>query len=259
MMVYNLVKTAQKGHIEDGVVYKAPPMDPNAEPNADKHRKLEGMPFVFTVWALIAILIGSIIEIAPAVLSDNYIEKDSRIQPYTPLELAGRDIYVKEGCYTCHSQQVRPMPDEALRYGQPSTAAESMYDHPYQWGSRRIGPDLARLGKKYPDVWHYRHMMNPRAVVPKSIMPVYTWLFSKKTEYKVLHKKLKVMKALGVPYTDDQIAHAQSLAEAQALKIAQGLASSGVDAQKMKDKQIIALIAYLQRLGTDIKKPKEDK
>ncbi len=257
MMLYNLIKTAQKGTIDDSKVYQAPAMDQNAEPNAKMHRKLEGMPFVFTVWALIAILVGSVIEIAPSILSNNYIVKDSRIKPYTPLELAGRDIYVKEGCYTCHSQQIRPMADEALRYGAPSEASESIYDRPFQWGSRRIGPDLARIGKKYPDVWHLRHMMDPRSVVPKSIMPVYTWLFTNKTEYKVLTKKLKVMKSLGVPYTDHEIQKAVAIAKAQAAEITRGLADAGID-MKMQDKQIIAMIAYLQRLGTDLMKEKQE-
>lgn len=255
IMVYNLVKTIQfanknnKDQAED--VYAAPPLSAaKEEQGASAHRKLEGLPMLFSVLTLLAVLVGGIVEIAPSLLSDKFVEKAPHIKPYTGLELAGRDIYIKEGCYVCHSQQVRPTPSEKLRYGDPSTAAESVYDHPFQWGSRRIGPDLARVGGKYNDMWHFRHMINPRDVTPKSIMPNYGWLTKNKTNFKVIQKKLKVMKALGVPYTDEQISNAFNDAQMQAEKITKGLTEHGVP-MKMQSKEIIPLIAYLQRLGMD--------
>ena len=216
------------------------------------------MPLVFSVLALLAILVGSVIEIVPSLTSDKFVAKNPHIKPYTPLEIAGRDIYIKEGCYVCHSQQVRPQVSEKLRYGSPSTAAESIYDHPFQWGSRRIGPDLARVGGKYNHMWHYRHMLDPREVTPKSIMPNYGWLYKKKTNMKVIQKKLKVMAALGVPYSENEIKNAYNLAAKQANEITKELARDGVN-MKMQDKEIIALIAYLQRLGIDhAKSEKQD-
>lgn len=253
MMIYNLYKTIKSGSIKEEEVFKAPSLASLDSAKKDKgHRKLEGMPILFTVLALIGILVGSVIEIAPSLMSDRYIVKDARVQPYTSLEVAGRDIYIREGCHNCHSQMIRPSVDDVARYGKASTAAESVYNHPFQWGSKRTGPDLARIGGKYPDMWHFRHMIDPREVTPGSNMPNYDWLVKKKTDFKVLKKKLKVMKALGVPYTDEQISSAVSDAKAQALEITEGLVESGV-ASTVKDKQIISLIAYLQRLGADTK------
>lgn len=252
IMLYNLYKTikmAPKDQEED--VFEAPAVDWKAE-NKDKgHRKLEGLTAIFTVLATIAVLVGTVVEFVPAFLSKNFIEITEKVKPYTPLEVAGRDIYIREGCYTCHSQMIRPMASEVLRYGPKSEAEESIYDHPFQWGSKRTGPDLARVGGKYPDSWHYFHMYDPRKVTPGSIMPEYTWLFGEKTDYGVLSKKLKVLKAVGVPYTDDEINNASDLAKQQALKITEGMADAGVEL-KMQNKQIIALIAYLQRLGKDM-------
>jgi len=255
LMVYNLVKTIQFANAQNKDtgedVYAAPPLSAaKEEPHADAHRKLEGLPMLFTVLTILAVLVGGIVEIAPSLLSDKFVEKSPHIKPYTGLEVAGRDIYIKEGCYVCHSQQIRPTASEKLRYGDPSTAAESVYDHPFQWGSRRIGPDLARVGGKYNDMWHFRHMINPRDVTPKSIMPNYGWLTKNKTNFKAIQKKLKVMTALGVPYTEEQIANAYNDAQMQAEAIAKGLAQNGVS-MKMQNKEIIALIAYLQRLGVD--------
>jgi cytochrome c oxidase cbb3-type subunit I/II len=251
MLVYNVYKTIKGAGEQTEDVYAAPPMDPNKEAGHEKgHRKLEGLPVLFTILTTIAILVGGAIEIIPSLVSDKFVEKNDAVYPYTALELAGRDIYIKEGCYVCHSQQIRPTPEEKIRYGKPSVAAESIYDRPFQWGSRRIGPDLARVGGKYNHMWHYRHMINPRDVTPKSIMPNYGWLTRAKTDYKVLPKKLKVMKALGVPYSDEEIASAIPDAQAQAQEITEELAESGVD-MKMQNKEIIALIAYLQRLGMD--------
>jgi cytochrome c oxidase cbb3-type subunit I/II len=252
LCVYNLymtIKSAKKKEVE---VLKAPSLKDSINHPAKGHRKLEGMPIVMTVLALIGILIGSVIEIVPSFMSKGFVERDARIKPYTALEIAGRDVYIREGCYNCHSQMIRPAVDEVLRYGKASTAAESIYDHPFQWGSKRTGPDLARLGGKYPDMWHFRHMINPREITPGSNMPNYDWLVKKKTDYGVLVKKLSVMKALGVPYTDLEIKNASADAQKQAFEIAKGLNEAGVP-MSIKNKQMIALIAYLQRLGQDTK------
>lgn len=223
------------------------------EPNADGHRKLEGMATIFSILTLIAVLVGSIIEIYPTLSLHKYIPNGSETVPYTPLELAGRDIYIREGCYLCHSQQIRPLAAEVLRYGQPSTIAESMYDHPFQWGSKRTGPDLARVGKKYPDLWHYRHMLDPRAVTAQSIMPNYGWLKDNKIEYLILRKKVSVMRNLGVPYSDDEVANADKIAETEAKVISDALVKEGVP-KEIENKELVALIAYLQALGQKGKK-----
>ena len=250
-MVYNLVKTIQGAGEQKEETFEAPALnDSSIEHNATPHRKLEGLPLTFSILAFVAIIIGSIIELVPSLISNTFVVKDSRVKPYTPLELAGRDIYVKEGCYTCHSQLVRPMAAEKIRYGKPSAAAEYVYDRPFQWGSRRIGPDLHRVGGKYNHMWHYRHMLDPREVTPGSIMPEYTWLFKNKTGYKILSRKMKVLASLGVPYSEEEINNAEQTARAQAQEIIDELAKDGVET-KMRDKEIVALIAYLQRLGTD--------
>lgn len=257
IMIYNFYKTAKKGSIGKEEVYEAYALDSSSnEPNATAHRKLEGWPMVFAVLSLIAILVGSAVEILPSLLSDKYVVKMSEIKPYTPLELLGRDIYVKEGCYLCHSQTVRPMAHEVIRYGKPSNAAEFVYDHPFQWGSKRTGPDLARVGSKYPDMWHYRHFYEPRTVTAGSIMPRYVWLFENKIEYNSLVKKMSVMKQLGVPYSQEDVDNSVAVAQEQATGIANGLASSGVPA-KIADKEVVALIAYIQRLGADYSKVEE--
>ncbi len=253
IMVYNMIKTikgAPKQEAEE--LYEAPAPTWKTSNNTDTgHRKLEGMTAIFAVLAFIAVFVGTAIEFYPAFTSSKFIEISEKVKPYTPLELAGRDIYVREGCYTCHSQMIRPMANEKLRYGKVSEATEFIYDRPFQWGSRRIGPDLAREGGKRPNFWHYRHMIDPREMTPGSIMPEYSWLIKKNTGYEVLPKKLKVMMALGVPYSEADVANAISDAKAQAEEITQEMESSGVE-MKVKDKQIIALIAYLQRLGKDL-------
>jgi len=212
------------------------------------HRKLEGLGLTFSVLTFLAITVGSVIEIYPTLSMHTYIKPADSVNPYTPLELAGRDIYIKEGCYNCHSQQIRPMAAEVLRYGNPSTIEESMYDRPFQWGSKRTGPDLARVGKKYPDLWHYNHMLDPRSVTPQSIMPNYPWLFSKDTDFAILRRKLSVMKNLGVPYDSETVANADIVAQKEAKVIAEELEKNGVPAG-LEKKQIVALIAYIQALG----------
>jgi cytochrome c oxidase cbb3-type subunit I/II len=251
MMAYNLWKTMQKGSVGKEQVYEAYALDESSiEKGADQHRKLEGLPMVFTVLSLIAILVGTAIELAPSMLSTNYVTKISTVKPYTPLELLGRDVYIREGCYLCHSQQVRPMAHEVLRYGKTSEAGEFIYDHPFQWGSKRTGPDLARVGGKYPNMWHYRHMINPRDVTPQSIMPNYKWLVENTLVTATLQSKMKAMRTLGVPYSDEDIANGVSIAGAQAKVITEDLMKSGVPAE-VGDKELVALIAYLQRIGVD--------
>ncbi|MBD66024.1 MAG: cytochrome C oxidase Cbb3 [Halobacteriovoraceae bacterium] len=251
IMLYNMYKTIKSAKKEEQTedVYQASPRHDSKDESG--HRKLEGMPVIFSILAAIAVLVGTIIEFVPAFLSNQFIEVSEKVKPYTALEVAGRDIYIREGCYNCHSQMIRPMASDVLRYGKASEATESIYDHPFQWGSKRTGPDLARVGGKYPDSWHYFHMLDPRKVTPGSLMPEYTWLFKKKTGYEVLPKKLKVLKAIGVPYTEAQIENSVADAKAQALSITQNMSNAGVE-EKMQDKQIIALIAYLQRLGVDL-------
>jgi cytochrome c oxidase cbb3-type subunit I/II len=252
IMLYNLYKTAKKGDCNQVEVFEAYALDESSvEKDATKHRSLEGMPMIFAVLSLVAILVGSAIEIIPSLLSNNYVEKMSVVKPYTPLELAGRDIYIREGCYLCHSQTVRPMTHEVLRYGKASEAAEFVYDHPFQWGSKRTGPDLARVGGKYSNMWHYRHFLKPQEVTAGSIMPRYTWLFSRGLDYKSLPKKMAVMQALGVPYTTEEIDNSVANATAQANVIAQDLQANGGVPLEIQNKEVVALIAYIQRLGTD--------
>ena len=212
------------------------------------HRVLEGRPLMFTVLTLLAILVGGLAELVPTIAIDKAVPRTGVIAtPYTPLELHGRDIYVREGCYTCHSQMIRPFVDEVKRYGAPSTAGESIYDHPFQWGSKRTGPDLARVGGRYPNLWHYEHMRDPRAISKGSVMPAYPWLVTDKIDAGDTVLKLSAMKTLGVPYTADEVAEGVANAEAQGATIAADLAANGVTVAW--DDEIVALIAYLQRLG----------
>ena len=197
------------------------------------HKRIERNVSLLGFGALIAVAIGGIVEIAPLFWIDNTIEKVDGMRPYTPLELSGRNIYMREGCYTCHSQMIRPFRDEVERYGHYSLAAESMYDHPFQWGSKRTGPDLARVGGKYSNEWHLRHVVNPRDVVPESNMPAYSWLQKNTLDPAVLAPRMKALRAVGVPYTDEQIAAA---------------------ADEVKGKtEMDALVAYLQVLGRALK------
>ena len=257
IFAYNLYKTAKKGTVGEEEKLEAYALDEHSvEHGASAHRSLEGMPMIFAVLSLIAILVGSAIEIVPSIMAPKYIVKNTAIKPYKPLELIGRDIYIREGCYLCHSQTVRPMTHEVLRYGKASDAAEFVYDHPFQWGSKRTGPDLARVGGKYPDMWHYRHFWDPREVTPGSIMPRYTWLFNNKTDYSTLEKKMEVMKTLGVPYSPEEIKNAVADAQAQAESIKTTLVAAGVS-EKIADKEVVALIAYMQRIGSDFKNAEE--
>ena len=200
---------------------------------------------------VVAVAIGGMVEIIPTYLIKSNVPTISSVKPYTPLELQGRDIYIREGCYTCHSQMVRPFRSETERYGEYSKAGEFVYDHPFQWGSKRTGPDLHREGGKYPDAWHYSHMENPRSMSPGSIMPAYPWLIKNDLDIDSTPAKIRAMQTLGIPYPQGYDEKATNDLIEQALKITAGLKESGI--MITHDKEIIALIAYLQRLGTDIK------
>ena len=252
VMVHNLIMTLNKvrSRVEPT---KIVPIGKPVYHGEDKgHRKLEGAVLVFSVLAFIAIAVGSVISIMPVLSMHRYVKPTAHVEPYTPLELAGRDIYIKEGCYTCHSQMILKLPHDVLRYGDASQVEDSMYDRPFQWGSKRTGPDLARVGKKYPDLWHYRHMLNPRDLVGNSLMPSYPWLLNKKTDFYSLRKKTSVMRYLGVPYDDETVANADIIAEREAEAIAAGLREQGVEDDSLEQREIVALIAYLQSLGKKV-------
>ncbi|MCC6276640.1 MAG: cytochrome-c oxidase, cbb3-type subunit I [Oligoflexia bacterium] len=222
------------------------------------HRFLEGKPLIFTGLTMVAVLIGGIVEIVPSLLIESTVPTIVGVKPYTPLEIHGRDLYIREGCYNCHSQMVRPFKDELLRYGEYSRPGEFVYDHPFQWGSRRIGPDLHRVGGKYPDLWHYRHMQKPQTMASTSIMPAYPWLISNKVDTKIIPAKINALKKIGVPYNDEDVKTAETQYQAQASQVAQRLKDQG-QIEDVADKEIVAMIAYLQRLGMDFKDSKEAK
>ena len=206
---------------------------------------------LFTILVAVSILIGGLMEFLPLVLISDNVPTISTVKPFTPLEVAGRDIYIREGCNNCHSQQVRPFRHELERYGEYSKPGESVYEHPFLWGSKRTGPDLARVGGKYPDLWHVRHMEDPRSTSPSSIMPPYNWLLQKEAKLDQLPAKLRALKRVGVPYSEDEINQATDIARAQAAAIATGVEEQGGPAN-LADKEIISLVAYLQRLGKDL-------
>jgi cytochrome c oxidase cbb3-type subunit I/II len=219
------------------------------------HRTWERLPVKFTVFVTIAVAVASLFEIIPTFLIKSNVPTIAAVKPYTPLELYGRDIYVAEGCYNCHSQMIRPIRAETERYGEYSKPGEFIYDRPFQWGSRRIGPDLARIGGKYPHLWHVRHMEDPTSTTEGSIMPAYAWLSRDESEFSVIQSRVDVMAMLGVPY-GDAINSAETMARTQARSIASEIAKQG-GPKDLADKKIVALLAYLQRLGTDIKKVDE--
>lgn len=255
--VYNIWKTAVAGSLEAEEEAQAPAMiDPTDGHETKWHRKLEGRPLKFTVLVLVAILIGGIVEYMPTALIDSNIPTIESVKPYTPLEVAGRDVYIAEGCNNCHSQMIRPFRSETERYGEYSKAGEFVYDHPFLWGSKRTGPDLHRIGGKYPDSWHLRHMYDPNSTSPGSIMPAYSWLLKTETDFESIPNKINALRTVGVPYVDGYEKIAVRDARAQAENIATGLRENGFGEVEgieiTSEKEIIALIAYLQRLGVDI-------
>ncbi len=253
LMIYNLLKTVagQKLNAEEEAVVPASMVEVPAHEDTFYgvlHRTLEAKPMPFVILTTIAVAAGGIFELVPAMVMEKLAPTQATVSPYRALELEGRDIYVREGCYTCHSQHVRPFRSESVRYGEPGHAGEYVYDHPFQWGSKRTGPDLSRVGGKYPHGWHYNHMIEPVSTSPGSIMPAYPFLAERKLDTSLTKRKFEAMQKLGVPYTDEEVLNAEADLKAQAEEIASELqANSGIAAEA--DKEIIALIAYLQKLG----------
>ncbi|SMX45073.1 cytochrome-c oxidase, cbb3-type subunit II [Actibacterium lipolyticum] len=224
----------------------------------DKHKVIEKNASLLLVFSFLVVTIGGIVEIAPLFYLENTIEEVDGVRPYSPLELTGRDIYIREGCYVCHSQMIRPMRDEVERYGHYSLAAESMYDHPFQWGSKRTGPDLARVGGRYSDEWHVDHMRDPQSVVPESVMPKYAFLERKMIDGEYIEDNMRVNRMVGVPYTDEMLENAQAdfTVQIDPFGDTDGLLERYPNAQVRNFdgapgiSEMDALIAYLQMLGT---------
>lgn len=255
LMTYNLVKTMKKGRLLANEPAEAPELTPVVANERAPHRRLERKPILFMVLALITILIGGIVQMMPTFMISSNVPTISSVQPYTALELQGRDLYIREGCVNCHTQTVRPFRSETARYGEYSKAGEFVYDHPFLWGSKRTGPDLHRIGNKYPHKWHFDHMLDPTITSPGSIMPPYPWLIEQALDTTATKAKLNAMRILGVPYTEVDINAANTKLWEQAEAIAADLSQQGVNVRP--DREIIALIAYLQRLGTDINAPEK--
>ena len=253
LMIVNLYRTAKAGRFIGDQEAQAPALSSAAKESPRLgHRWLEGVPVTFTVLTTVAVVIGGLIEIVPMFLIKENVPTIASVKPYTALECLGRDIYIREGCVGCHSQMIRPFRSETERYGEYSKAGEFVYDHPFLWGSKRTGPDLHRVGGKYPDAWHFNHMESPRSTSPGSIMPNYPWLLTRKLDTGVVQDRMRALRKVGVPYTDEDIRTAQQSIEAQSKTIVANLATGSIT-NAPPDREIIALIAYLQRLGTDIK------
>jgi cytochrome c oxidase cbb3-type subunit I/II len=255
IMTYNLIKTAYAGTFIPNDEVEVAPMAVTSNTGGGWHHALESKPVLFSALALVAVLIGGIIELVPTFLIKSNIPTISTVKPYTPLELHGRDIYIREGCVGCHSQMVRPFRSEVQRYdpkaGEYSKAGEFVYDHPFLWGSKRTGPDLHRIGGKYADSWHFRHMLAPGEVSTGSIMPAYPWLFEQVIDKSATAGKISALRTVGVPYDEGYEQIANDELDLQAKRIAENLKMEGYEVQN--EAEIVALIAYLQRLGTDIK------
>ncbi|MCS7005277.1 MAG: cytochrome-c oxidase, cbb3-type subunit I [Cytophagales bacterium] len=254
IMIYNLVKTAQQGSFLANEVSEFAKVHQPIQRLTwrDWHKVLEAHPILFMIVSIVVVSIGGLVEMIPTFLIRSNVPTLASVMPYTPLELEGRDIYIREGCNTCHSQMIRPFRSETERYGEYSKAGEYVYDHPFLWGSKRTGPDLMRIGKKYPDSWHYHHFVEPASMSPGSIMPKYPWLLENQLDISLLDKKMMAMQTFGVPYTDQEVEKSREIARKQAEQIAENLRKEGIEVEP--DREIIALIAYMQRLGTDIQK-----
>lgn len=277
VLVYNIYATIKSGSAVTDELAEAPALERVTNrrlAGEGFHTWLERRPIQLTILATIAILIGGIIQIVPTIMVKSNIPTISSVKPYTPLELEGRDIYIREGCVGCHSQMIRPFRSEVERYGEYSKAGEYVYDHPFLWGSKRTGPDLHRVGGKYSDNWHLNHMYDPQSTSSGSIMPAYQWIIRNELDKSQTESKMKTMVSLGVPYTDEDIANAQQSMLEQGTAIETSLhndpdfaesyesdkkaaAQNGEDFVEMRNREIVALIAYLQRLGTDIKVTEE--
>jgi cytochrome c oxidase cbb3-type subunit I/II len=271
MMFYNLIKTAKSGSLlknEDAEAVVTKDIEVKHAKGEYWHRRIESKPIQMMILAILLVSIGGLVQIVPTMIVKSNIPTISSVKPYTPLELEGRDIYIKEGCYNCHSQLVRPLRFETARFGEYSKAGEFVYDHPFQWGSKRTGPDLAREGGLRSNFWHYQHMIRPKDVSQGSIMPAYTWMNDDNTlTLDLVDKKVAAMRTLGVPYKAGYEKQAKADAEKQATEIAESIAndianslpenmkksfSVKEETSKIKSREIVALIAYLQRLGKDI-------
>ncbi|WP_010520774.1 cytochrome-c oxidase, cbb3-type subunit I [Aquimarina agarivorans] len=271
--IYNLIMTAKNGSTVTDELAEATPLQKVTRKRTKKegyHTWLERRPVRLTLFATIAILIGGMVQIIPSLIVDDYIPVITSVKPYTPLELQGRDLYIREGCVGCHSQMIRPFRSEVERYGEYSKAGEYIYDHPFLWGSKRTGPDLMRVGGKYSDNWHLNHMYDPQSTSSGSIMPSYKWLIKNELDKTNTQTKMRAMVALGVPYTSEEIERAEAWMIKQGTKIEKNLyddpdfaktydadkkyaKENGKEFIEMRNREIVALIAYLQRLGTDIK------
>jgi cytochrome c oxidase cbb3-type subunit I/II len=254
VMTYNLIKTVNQGKLLANEPAEAPALPVQYTPQgSDKklHRLLERKPMLFMVLSLVVILIGGMIEMMPTFTIKSNIPTISTVKPYTPLELQGRDLYIREGCVNCHSQMIRPFRSETERYGEYSKAGEFVYDHPFLWGSKRTGPDLAREGGKYSNAWHFNHLLDPQTMSPGSIMPPYEWLINQQLDTTTTISKINAMRTLGVPYALGFERLANSDLRKQAMAITADLKQGNVKVQS--DREIIAIIAYIQRLGKDIR------
>ncbi len=253
IMIYNLAKTVKAGSLLAEEEAQAPPMASQDTVYGKEywHKWIERKPVQMLVASFVLVAIGGLLELIPTFLIKSNVPTIASVKPYTPLELQGRDLYISNGCYVCHSQMIRPFRDEVARYGEYSKAGEFVYDHPFQWGSKRTGPDLARIGNKYPDSWHYNHMLEPGSMSPGSVMPAYPWMLDATIDTASTPAKIRTMQKLGVPYPEgyDQVANADLMKQAEQIK-------GRLAADKIKtpaNREIIAMIAYLQRMGTDIK------
>lgn len=273
IMIYNIYRTAKAGSKVEDELAEAPALKKISKgrlAGEGFHTWLERKPIQLAILATIAILIGGIVQIVPTLMIDSNVPTITSVKPYSPLELEGRDLYIREGCVSCHSQQVRPFRSEVERYGEYSKGGEYVYDHPFLWGSKRTGPDLHRIGGKYSDTWHFNHMYNPQSTSSGSIMPSYQWIIESELDKSITERKMRAMVSLGVPYSLEEIENAQQHMTEQGTEIVENLytdpdfvksyeaskeraAANGEEFVEMKDREIVALIAYLQRLGTDIK------
>ncbi|MCY7352417.1 MAG: cytochrome-c oxidase, cbb3-type subunit I [Cytophagaceae bacterium] len=255
LMAFNLFKTMTAGKLVANETAEAPALVKAYVPTGNDtywHRWVERKPIPLLIGSLIVILIGSLIELVPTFMVSSNVPTIAAVKPYTALEVQGRDLYIREGCVNCHSQMVRPFRSETERYGEYSKAGEFVYDHPFLWGSKRNGPDLHREGGKYPNAWHYHHMREPTAMSPGSVMPPYPWLLEQQLDISNTSDKLSALKKVGVPYEEQTIRYANEDLQKQAQQVSDQLAKDGIKVKS--DREIVALIAYLQRLGTDIRK-----
>ncbi|ADY50950.1 cytochrome c oxidase, cbb3-type, subunit I [Pseudopedobacter saltans DSM 12145] len=256
IMAYNLVKTAKSGNLVQQEYAEALPLVEENPKGETAHKKLERKPIAMLIISLVVILIGGVVEMVPTFFISSNVPTISSVKPYTALEIQGRDLYIKEGCVNCHSQTVRPFRSETERYGEYSKAGEFVYDHPFLWGSKRTGPDLHRVGGKYSHAWHYNHLIDPASMTPGSIMPSYEWLAEQEIDTTTTAPKIKALRRIGVPYEEgfEKIANQDLLKQAE--KIAAGLKADNIEVSPTSE--MVAIIAYLQRLGVDIKAEKKN-